>query len=177
MKNLKGFDRTEWKTGFSHYRYAIPTLAGGRGRAIYNDADQVYFSDPAELFDLDMGDAGVLAIPPRDTPAMFAVMLIDCEKMINHWTIEDIQSGKKMPYFQNILFDEGLWRPLDGAWNMRDCEVPVSEAKCWHLTTVHTQPWQPFPELLRYSPHPAREVWLQLERDADKAGFMPFTKE
>jgi hypothetical protein len=32
MKDLEGFDREGWKTGFTSYRYAIPALAGQRGR-------------------------------------------------------------------------------------------------------------------------------------------------
>ncbi|MCZ6799959.1 MAG: hypothetical protein O7F12_05670 [Nitrospirae bacterium] len=173
MKNLKGFDRTEWKTGFAHYRYAIPTLAGERGRAIYNDVDQVYLSDPAELFDSDMEGASMLAISPRET----SVMLIDCEKMKNHWTRDDLYSGKKHPYFQDIVVSQNLWKPLAREWNSRDWDAPVSEAKCWHLTTIHTQPWKPFPDQLRYAPHPDGEVWLRMEHDADEAGFMLFSKE
>src|SRR6056300_1268901 len=42
MKDLEGFDRSKWKTGFTNYRYAIPALAGNQGRAIYNDVDQIY---------------------------------------------------------------------------------------------------------------------------------------
>ena len=35
MKDLTGFDRSRWKTGFTNYRYAIPEMAGRSGRAIY----------------------------------------------------------------------------------------------------------------------------------------------
>ena len=52
MKDLEGFDRRGWTTGFTNYRFAIPHLAGGAGRAIFNDVDEAYFGDPAELFDL-----------------------------------------------------------------------------------------------------------------------------
>src|SRR5262245_49309969 len=74
MKELAGFDRRRWLTGFTNYRFAIPHFAGGIGRAIYNDADQIYLADPAELFDTDIGTHGFLALSNRDT----AVMLIDC---------------------------------------------------------------------------------------------------
>ena len=45
MKDLAGFARRYWKTGFTSYRYAIPAFAGDYGRAIYNDFDQVYLVD------------------------------------------------------------------------------------------------------------------------------------
>ena len=57
-----GFDRRRWLTGFTNYRFAIPHFAGGSGRAIYNDVDQIYLRDPAELFDTDMGEHGFLSI-------------------------------------------------------------------------------------------------------------------
>jgi len=41
MKDLVGYDRSGWATGFSHYRFIIPALAGATGRAIYNDVDQM----------------------------------------------------------------------------------------------------------------------------------------
>src|SRR3546814_16303411 len=67
MRDWQGFDRDRWKTGFTNYRYAIPHMAGGTGRAIYNDVDQVYLGDPAELFDIDMEGAGQLCIAERET--------------------------------------------------------------------------------------------------------------
>src|SRR3954447_20475937 len=54
MKELAGFDRRGWLTGFTNYRFAIPHFAAGSGKAIYNDVDQVYLGDPGELFDVDL---------------------------------------------------------------------------------------------------------------------------
>jgi hypothetical protein len=42
---------------------------------------------------------------------------------------------------------------------------------------LQTQPWQPFPDVLRYEPHPDGEVWFSRERAADAAGFSVFTKD
>ena len=77
MKELTGFDRRRWLTGFTNYRFAIPHFAGGSGRAIFNDVDQIYLTDPAELFDLDLEDHGFLTIAENDS----SVMVMDCEKM------------------------------------------------------------------------------------------------
>lgn len=173
MKDLKGFDRTGWKTGFTNYRYAIPTLAGGKGRAIFNDVDQIYLADPAELFDLEMNGAGILGVTERET----SVMLIDCAKMIRFWNIDDARHGKKHAYFRAITHGNNLWGRLAGEWNARDEEFRAGQSKCFHFTTLQTQPWQPFPELLRYHPHPDGEVWFALERAADEAGFTIFTKD
>jgi hypothetical protein len=173
MKDLKGYDRTGWKTGFTNYRYGIPAMGGGKGRAIYNDVDQIYLADPGEMFDLDMGPAGMLCITERET----SVMLIDCEKMINNWTLTDAQRGKKHDYFRDAAHDHKLWGKLPGEWNARDDEYSAVKSKCFHFTTLQTQPWQPFPDILRYEPHPDGEVWFALERGADKAHFNVFTKD
>ncbi|MDZ7826029.1 MAG: hypothetical protein U5R48_08490 [Gammaproteobacteria bacterium] len=118
MKDLEGFDRSGWKTGFTNYRYAIPALAGARGRAIYNDVDQIYLADPAELFDADMGDAGVLSIDDKET----SVMLIDCERMAPLWTLEDARHLQKHKHYRRLAHDAGLWGHMDPAWNHRDSE-------------------------------------------------------
>ncbi len=172
MKELKGYDRSGWKTSFTNYRYGIPAMAGGTGRAIYHDTDQVYLSDPAELFDLEMNGAGMLCITERET----SVMLIDCAKMAAHWTLKDAQGGRKHTHFRDIAHDRKLWGKLPGEWNARDGEYVAGQSKCFHFTTLQTQPWQPFPEILRYEPHPNGDVWFNLEREADKAGFTIFTR-
>ena len=169
MKDIKGFDRRGWKTGFTNYRYAIPTWAGGEGRAIYNDTDQIYLSDPAELFDMDMQGAGVLSVTGRDN----SVMLIDCAKMLPLWNFDAAREGGRHRQFRDALHGAGLWRQMPGEWNARDGEYVAGRSKCFHFTTLQTQPWQPFPDQLRYQPHPDGEVWFALEREADAAGFRP----
>ena len=167
MSDLAGINREGWKTGFSHYRYAIPTLAGEKGRAIYNDVDQIYLADPAELFDMDMGEAGVVAIDENEN----SVMLIDCERMAPYWNRDEVNAGHKHPYFKEKVTVNGLFAPCDGRWNARDGEFPVEETRCLHYTTLHTQPWQPFPDQLRYERSPVAHVWEDLEKQADAAGF------
>ena len=121
MKDLKGYDRTGWKTGFTNYRYGIPAMGGGKGRAIYNDVDQLYLADPGEMFDLDMGGAGMLCITERET----SVMLIDCEKMIKYWTLDHAQHGKKhrflprRPFMRTSCGDVCLPNGMHGMTSLR----------------------------------------------------------
>ncbi|RXF75501.1 hypothetical protein [Hansschlegelia zhihuaiae] len=173
MKNLKGFDRSGWTTGFTNYRYAIPELAGRRGRAIYNDVDQIYLADPSELFDLEMGDAAILCVEQDET----SVALIDCAKMAPHWRIEDARQPLKRDFFLGIMNGRGLFGKLPGEWNARDSEYSADRSKCFHFTTLRTQPWRPFPDQLRYEPHPDGEVWHALERSADAARFTTFARD
>jgi hypothetical protein len=171
MKDLAGFDRSRWLTGFTNYRFAIPHLAGRSGRAIYNDVDQIYLVDPAELFDLDMEGHGYLSITPRDT----SVMLIDCERMAGHWPLDAARHERRKRIEASTREVAGLWGPLAREWNSRDEEYVAGGSKVLHYTTIHTQPWQPFPERFVYQGNAVGQVWLDLEREAERAGFRVFT--
>jgi mitochondrial fission protein ELM1 len=173
MKNLAGFDRKGWRTGFTNYRFAIPDLAGREGRAIYNDVDQIYLADPALLFDLDMEDHGYLAISAKDT----SVMLIDCARMAPIWNRAAASTGGKHALTNRPAETPGLWGPLDRHWNARDQEYREGQTKCLHYTALHQQPWQPFPNDYSYHPNPLAYVWHDLERAADAAGYQVFTAE
>lgn len=172
MKDLAGFDRRGWKTGFTNYRYAVPALTGNAGRAIYNDVDQIYLSDPAELFDMDMHGKGVLGIDDRET----SVMLIDCARMAEVWQLGETQTLQKHKHYRGLAHAAGLWGHMPAVWNARDHEYVPGESRLLHFTILHTQPWEPFPELMRYRPNANGSVWTGLEREADAAGFTIFTK-
>ena len=170
MKDLPGFDRRAWRTGFTNYRFAIPTLAGRRGRAIYNDVDQIYLRDPAQLFDLDLDGHGYLAISPKDT----SVMLIDCGIMARWWNLEAARRRDKKPLTDEPAAVAGLWGALDPGWNARDTEYDPARTGVLHYTTLHLQPWQPTPDQYAYQFNPLGEVWYGLEREADAAGAQVF---
>jgi len=173
MKNLDGFDRRRWRTGFSNYRYAVPELAGFEGRAIYNDVDQIYFTDPAELFDLDMEGHGYLSVSAADT----SVMLMDCERMRAWWTRQKAATGSKRELLNGPAAEPGLWDKLDDCWNARDMEFVHGESKLLHFTALHLQPWRPFPEQYSYHAHPLGDLWLDMERQADAEGFQVYGPE
>ena len=173
MTDLVGFDRRRWLTGFTNYRFAIPHFAGGSGRAIYNDVDQIYLGDPAELFDMDMGAHGFLSITARDT----SVMLIDCARMSAVWTLAAAQRLRRKRIEARTRARRDLWGALQPEWNARDEEYVAGRSKVLHYTTIHTQPWQPFPERFVYQHNPVAHVWLDLERAADAAHYQPFSAQ
>jgi len=171
MADLGGFDRRRWLTGFTNYRFAIPHFADGSGRAIYNDVDQIYLCDPAELFDTDMRGHGYLSITARDT----SVMLIDCARMAPVWTLPEVQRLRRKRIEARTRAHGDLWALLQPEWNARDEEYVSGRSKVLHYTTIHTQPWQPFPERYVYQHNPVGHVWLDLERAADTAHYEIFS--
>jgi mitochondrial fission protein ELM1 len=173
MKNLAGYQRKGWRTGFTNYRFAIPDYAGRTGKAIYNDVDQIYTADPALLFDLDLGEHGYRAVSASDT----SVMLLDCARMAEWWNLDTATRGTKGQLLGKVKAQRGLWGPLDPGWNARDMEFVEGRSMLLHYTAMHTQPWHPFPKDYAYRHHPLGEVWYRLERAADNEGYQVFTRE
>jgi hypothetical protein len=170
MKDLPGFNRRAWRTGFTQYRFAIPELAGGHGCAIYNDVDQIYLADPATLFDCEMEGYGYRAVVANDT----SVMVMDCARMLRWWNVRAAQTSGKRDLIEAPAVEPGLWWALDGGWNARDFEYrPGIEAL--HYTTLHLQPWRPpGPVLLPRASLGA--LWLR-PSEADAQRYQPFTRE
>jgi hypothetical protein len=173
MSELRGFDRRGWTTGFTNYRFAIPALQGGHGRAIYNDEDQIYQTDPGVLFDHPLGESGHLSISDTES----SVMLIDCARMSGAWTLSAAQRGWKRTLLRKASKETGLRGDLEPGWNARDEEFVPGESHLLHYTTLHTQPWRPFPERFVYQKGAYTDLWHDLEREAIEAGFELFRRE
>ena len=170
LKGLKGYISGFWITGFTNYRFAIPHFCDYAGRAIYNDVDQVWLTDPAELFDRPMDGKGFLSINDHDT----SVMLVDCQRMAGVWNREAV-TGTTRKRIEARARAAGLWGPMPGRYNARDKEYEPGDSACVHFTTLHTQPWRPVPESFVYDDNPTGNLWFDLEEEADRAGFLPVT--
>ena len=172
MKNLAGFQKKTWTTGFTNYRFAIPSFCENKGKAIYNDVDQMYFSDPGELFDTNLNGHGFLAISKTES----SVLLLDCERMGAIWSLEDAQQLPKKQLLARALSVPNLYGELSPFWNSRDEEFCPGQSKLLHFTTLHTQPWRPFPKRFIYDRHPFAETWDKEVQEADKVVYQVFTK-
>ncbi|MGD8416067.1 MAG: ELM1/GtrOC1 family putative glycosyltransferase [Pseudomonadales bacterium] len=168
MRDLAGFRRRLWLTGFTNYRFAIPSLAGGLGRAIYNDVDQIYLTDPAKLFDTTLGGAGFLSVSPRDS----SVMLMDCERMQHTWTLSAARRLSRRA-LEQIAVDADLWGELDASWNARDAEYDAESSRLVHFTALQTQPWRPFPDQFVYLDNPTDPLWAGIEQGSMDWGYLP----
>jgi mitochondrial fission protein ELM1 len=166
LRDLPGFAGNQWRTGFTNYRFAIPSLVAGK--AIYNDVDQIYLDDPAKLFDLPLGEAGFLALSADDT----AVMLLDSERMRPFWNLESARHTAKKALLQGAA--RALWGPLPQRWHARDLEYRPGHTAVLHYTLLHRQPWCPTPQRYSYHPHPLGHLWFALEKEMAQAGFMAF---
>ncbi len=163
------------RTGFSFARFAIPKLAGFRGKAIYMDADMLVFRDIGELWDLPFNGRKMLiqeaVAEPADASAdvnsvrlrkkQCAVALLDCGAL--DWHPEKIIAGLDGEYNYEqlmselcILNDEELGYSIPAQWN--SLEVYNSDTCNLHFTDMPTQPWVS-------TNNPLGFLWLATLRD------------
>ena len=159
MKDLIGFNRRLWLTGFTNYRFAIPHFAGNQGRAIYNDVDQIYLSDPAELFDRDIGGHGFMSIANGAAGEDRRRHLGHADRLRAHGAAVDHRGRPARPQERADQAGpavSGLWGPIEPEWNSRDSEYVAGKSKVLHYTALHLQPWRPFPRQFVYQTNPGR---------------------
>jgi hypothetical protein len=135
------------RTPFSFQRFAIPQLAGYRGRAVYLDSDMLVLRDMRALWTLPFDGADLLAAQaadPADRRPQFSVMLLDCERL--RWTPEQVinalDSGQVD--YARLMFEMALAREvhatIPSSWNSLERYEPERTALL-HYTDMHSQPW------------------------------------
>jgi hypothetical protein len=169
------------RTGFSFYRFAIPKLAGYRGRALYVDSDMQVFTDLAELWDIEFGEQKILCTTQTLPEAwknnawahpgrQFSVMLLDCSRL--NWEIDDIIDGldQERYTYQQLLFNMCLVEPheiedrIPPRWNCLE-HYEEGESSLVHFTVVPTQPW-------RSDENPLGPIWIKELEEAVRTGWI-----
>ncbi len=155
-------------TNFSYGRFAIPKLAGYRGRAIYLDSDMIVFRDIGELWNTPFEGAAILIErvtgSSRDVARRGAVQLLDCAKL--DWDPERIVARLGIDYdydelmsLRPLLTEDGLADRLPLGWNSLD--ERHEHTRLLHYTRIRTQPWV-------CPSHPLGPLWVEeLERMLD----------
>lgn len=136
------------RTPFSFQRFAIPMLAGYRGRAIYLDSDMMVFRDIRELWTMPFDGADLLAAKARDETdrrPQFSVMLLDCAALAD-WkpekVVEALDSGRLT--YEQLMYDMALARTVRAAipstWNSLE-HYEADRTGLLHYTDMNIQPW------------------------------------
>lgn len=136
------------RTGFSFNRFAIPSLAGYRGRAVYVDADMMVFRNFQELWDLPFDGATVLYAGSSDPkrPKQFSVLLLNCGQL--KWNLEEIVRGldegrydyDKLMKEMCIEAPEAVRGNIPPEWNSLE-EYVEGKTGLIHYTDMMKQPW------------------------------------
>jgi lipopolysaccharide biosynthesis glycosyltransferase len=151
--------RQSQRTGFSFCRFAIPELAGYRGKAVYLDADMLVFRDFAELWDIPFDGAKVVIqddLPEhaqrpgatKGAPAkrikQCAVMLLDCGRL--DWNVKQIVHGLGRQYsYEELVYQLCILKPAEISYRVpfewNSLEHFDEKTALLHYTDMQTQPW------------------------------------
>lgn len=177
--------RQRQRTGFSFARFAIPKLAGYRGRALYTDADMLVFKDIRELWTLPFNGAKVIVqeeLPsdivkvgkdhsPKQRIKQCSVMLLDCSGL--NWDVDRIVRGLDNEYTYEdlmqrlcILSEDEVSYGIPFRWNSLE---HFDETTCLiHYTDMPTQPWVS-------AENPNGWIWSNEVRRMLEAGVLTFS--
>ena len=151
-----------------YYRFFIPRLFPQYGKAVYIDSDTILLDDVGKLFDLEMGENVVLAMPdPKVTVIKEfrdyvdkAVGVPHAEYVNDGVMVMDLKKMRKMKYLSTMVemikkYDADLVAPdqdylnvilrgrigeLDARWNMEPSEKLPKDAKLVHFN-LFNKPW------------------------------------
>jgi lipopolysaccharide biosynthesis glycosyltransferase len=169
------------RTGFSFARFAIPQLAGYRGRALYLDADMQVFKDIRSLWCLPFNGAKVIIqdlIPeeaqkkqigaPKERIKQTAVMLLDCAAL--DWDPVKIIQGLDGRYtYEDLVYQLCILKPdeihYDIPFEWNSLEFWNENTCLLHYTDMQTQPWVSPSNELGY-------LWLREVKRMLEAGAM-----
>lgn len=151
-----------------YYRFFIPRLFPQYSKAVYIDSDTILLDDVGELFDTEMGENVVMAMPdPKVTVIREFRDYVDKAVGVPHKEyvndgvmVMDLKKMRKMKYLTIMVdmikkFDADLVAPdqdylnvilrgrigkLDSRWNMEPSENLPKDAKLVHFN-LFNKPW------------------------------------
>lgn len=160
------------RTGFSFNRFAIPRLAGNRGRAVYLDADMLVLRNFLDLWDTPFNGATVLYCKNHDASRVkqFSVLLMDCSRL--DWDLNTIVAGLDAGKYDYeglmkefcIEAAENVRADLPAEWNSLERYEPGMTGLI-HYTDMQTQPW-----VNRKNKNGS--LWVQYLREALDSGYV-----
>lgn len=139
----RGWQTQRWATPFSGFRWAVPTVCGFQGRAIYMDTDILALGDIAELWRAPITAPAVVLARSENQFPRFCVSLWDCAAAREHLpTLEALQSrpashAQCSQYFES---NPQLMGAIDPAYNNIDGEGHAVECiRLLHYSDMGTQ--------------------------------------
>ena len=190
-----GWDVERWGTPYEGFKWAVPSICGHEGRAIYIDCDFIVKGDIAELWREEMAP-GKIAIARVDHPApYFNFCLWDCaaaKKYVDDLThlMSDLGANQhQTSYFAGHpsliqTFAVGQWCALDTELGE---ERFADGIRAYHCSRMNVQPYMRYavPRLARLGQehwftgtvlrHPSRELEAKFDallREARHEGFV-----
>lgn len=137
-----GWYTENWSTPFSGFRYGIPEYLGFKGKAIYQDDDQLWLTDPKELWDIEIEDPYIMTGKKLSNGEVrHCVSLWDNEKAKN--VLPPVSRRKSNPNFVNSMKSLTFPRTqiIDRNFNNYDGEdQDIKDIKLLHFTSMDQNP-------------------------------------
>jgi hypothetical protein len=140
-----GWNTGGWKTPFTGYRWAIPSVCGYQGKAIYTDSDFIIRADLAELWRQDV--PGAMLLRSTDGKLQTSAILFDCAKCkgivpplaeLKAMSAQDKHVRDYLRHHREVLGQfAGNWNCIDakGVVNIQDPSI-----KAIHYSRMEMQP-------------------------------------
>lgn len=193
----KGWQTQQWATPFSGFRWAVPSLCGYQGKAIYVDSDFIVLRDIAQLWKQQHNDGKIIIAGANFGGAgvswRICMSLWHCERakpfVAPYKTLmaDPTQHNRMIVWLRQ---HHGMVQPFDGDWNNLDGKngVDLAQVCAVHLTDMHTQCQlkHALPRLQKerrrhwfdgaIRPHPRKDIQALFDRllvEAIKEGYGP----
>ncbi len=185
-----GWTTDRWATPFSAFRWGIPAYCNFEGRALYLDADIMFMSDVAEMWNHPIGGGRAILASGAGRELRLGELVWDCAAA--KAVVPDIHQLHRDPLGHKKLqnfFEENPHKvqPLGAEYsNIDGDDIPLEQLKAVHYSKMDTQFSHQFslPRLQaeqkghwfdgRIEPHPRQEladVFEQYYHEAIAAGY------
>jgi len=138
-----GWKAESWRTPFTGFRWALPSVCDFKGRALYTDVDFLFLADLAELWTQSIPNVALV----RNATGKISTscILFDCAKARGH--VPTLEKLRAMPDAHGTMFNyfrahTELVAATDGNWDcgdLRGYELGDPRVKAVHFTRIETQ--------------------------------------
>jgi len=142
-----GWDRSQWYTPFTGFRWAIPEVAAGMGldQAIFMDHDFIIQHDIAHLWNQPFQDGKLLMGKGGTSTGRFCIMKMNVPEILPY--LPSLELMKKIPESAAICTNwfsghfNRMCQQFKGTWNTIDGEgLNHEDIYGYHFSDVRTQP-------------------------------------
>jgi lipopolysaccharide biosynthesis glycosyltransferase len=143
LSMLHGWATEKWATPFSGFRWAVPELAGFKGKAIYCDSDFIWMSDIAKLWNQEFEPGKIVMAKGGEDTWRYCCAMWDCAEAqrylvpLSRMKVIPDAHQRYMNFFSN---NKDLVQPFQGNWNCIDGEdLPIDKIDALHYSDMSTQ--------------------------------------
>lgn len=139
----KGWQTQTWSTPFSGFRWSIPARCNFEGKALYFDADFMFFSDINDLWSQEFDEGCAVMAKGGSHGWRYCSAFWNCEEARRH--LLPITKLRSLPNAHQRMMahfsqNQHIVQPFNGDWNNLDGEgKSVDKIDALHYTDMRSQ--------------------------------------